>query len=97
MFAVTAFLIGAILGLRFKVFILIPVAIVSFAAIAGVGFAYGSSPGFILFVVLLGVTAVQFGYVVGAVLGSFVVTSRTQNDAPAITAVTPRLSRRSEA
>jgi len=70
-FAVTAFLVGAILGLRFKVFILIVPVIVGIAVITGVGFAFGSSPGFIFFVIFLGLTTLQLGYVSGAAIGCF--------------------------
>jgi ABC-type amino acid transport system permease subunit len=87
MFAITAFLIGAILGLRFKVFMLIPAAIVSLAVIAGIGFASGNSTGYIMFVAFLGLTALQFGYVTGGVLGSFAGKPRGEKDPGEIAAV----------
>ena len=45
-FAVTVFLIGAILGLRFRVVVLIAPVIVGFVAIVAVGIASGNSAGF---------------------------------------------------
>ena len=44
-FAVTVFLIGAILGLRFKVCVLIAAVFLSFIAIVGFGLLYGKSSG----------------------------------------------------
>jgi hypothetical protein len=46
-FAVTVFLIGAILGLRFRVVVLIAPVIVGFVAIVAVGIASGNGAGFI--------------------------------------------------
>ena len=68
-FVTVVFLIGAMLGLCFRVFILFPAVIIGAAAIIGVGFGYENSLGYILFVVFLGVTALQMGYLFGAVIG----------------------------
>ena len=94
-FAATVFLIGAILGLRFKVFVLIVPIIIGFAVIAGVGISSGSSAGFILFLAFLGLTALQMGYVTGAVIGCFAVKPRASEDPSGIVAAEPRLYRRS--
>jgi hypothetical protein len=94
-FAATAFLIGAILGLRFKVFVLIVPIVIGLAAVVGVGIASGSGAGFIMFVAFLGLTALQMGYVTGAVIGCFAVKPRAPKDPTAIVAAEPRLYRRS--
>jgi hypothetical protein len=77
-FAVTTFLIGAILGLRFRVVVLIAPVVIGFVAIVAVGIASGNSAGFILFVVFLGLTALQLGYVTGAVIGCFATKSHAR-------------------
>lgn len=97
MFALTAFLIGAALGLRFKVFVLIVPVVIGLAAIFGIGIAFGSSAGFIMLVVFLGLTALQMGYVVGAVIGCFAVKPRAEKDPPENIAMAPRLYRRHRA
>ena len=61
-FAVTVFLIGAILGLRFRVVVLIAPIIVGFVAIVAVGIASGNGAGFILFVVFLGFIWIAFDH-----------------------------------
>jgi hypothetical protein len=94
--AVTAFLIGAILGLRFRVLVLIAPVIIGFVAILAVGIASGSGAGFILFAVFLGLTALQLGYVAGAVIGSFATRSHARENTAKIIAIEPRLYRRSQ-
>jgi hypothetical protein len=94
-FAVAAFLIGAILGLRFTVFALIAPIIIGFAAIVAIGIAAGSSVGLILFVVFLGLTALQLGYVAGAVIVCFATRPHARKDSAEIT-TEPRLYRRSQ-
>ena len=71
-FAVAAFLAGALLGLCLKVFLLLPVAGLSLAAIIAVGPTYENSIGFALFVLFLGITALQMGYLLGAVVRVYV-------------------------
>jgi hypothetical protein len=93
-FAVTVFLIGAILGLRFRVVVLIAPFIVGFVAIVTIGIASGSGVGFILFVVFLGLTALQLGYVAGAVIGCFATKSPAREDSAEIIAIEPRLYKR---
>jgi hypothetical protein len=60
-------LTGAILGMRFKIFILVP-AIVLLAAFAlGIGIARGDGLESFLLALALGITALQIGYLGGAV------------------------------
>ena len=97
MFALTVFLIGGVLGLRFKVLVLVAPIIVGIAAIFIIGLSFGSDAGFILFVIFLGITALQMGYVAGAVIGCFAVKPRAEKELSSnIVVMTPRLYRRSQ-
>jgi hypothetical protein len=95
-FAMTAFFIGVLLGLCFKVYILLPVIAGSLAAIVGAGFKYEISIGFILFVIFLGITALQMGYLLGAVIGANVADAHRRKRRPGISATAQRLFRQSQ-
>ena len=95
-FVVAAFLAGALLGLWFKVFIVIPVMTVGLAAIVGVGFKYESSFGFVLFVIFLGITALQIGYLFGSFIGAYVADANEQKRCSGIIETAQRLFRQSE-
>ena len=75
---------------------LIAPVIVGFVAIVAVGIASGNGAGFILFVVFLGLTALQLGYGAGAVIGCFATKSHAREDSAKIIVIEPRLSRRSQ-
>ena len=76
----TAALIGAILGLRFKVLILVPAFVTSSVAIFGTGIAHGDNPSSILLTAVLAITALQMGYTAGALICAIVVKTRTRKD-----------------
>ncbi len=95
-FALAAFVVGVLLGHCFKVFILLPVIIVSFAAIIGVGFKYESSFGFVLFVTFLGITALQMGYLFGSVIGVYVAKANERKRRSGIIEAAQRLFRQSQ-
>ncbi len=59
--------IGAVLGLRFKVLILIPSIFLVTVGIAVVGTAVGWKPWSIVGTVVISVTALQIGYLIGVV------------------------------
>jgi hypothetical protein len=61
-------LFGAVLGFRFKVFILVPAILVGFVTSAGAGVAVGDS--FYSVAINMGLAAIglQFGYVAGSVI-----------------------------
>jgi len=69
---VAAALIGAILGLRFKVLILIPAFVMSSTAVLGIGVAHGTSPWSVLTTAIFVMIALQTGYVAGIVIHSIV-------------------------
>ena len=83
-----AALIGAILGLRFKVLILVPAAfVISSVAIFGTGLAHSDNPSSILLTVFLAITALQMGYMAGALICSIVAKTRARKDLSSVIAV----------
>lgn len=60
--------IGAILGLRFKVFVLVPAIVLSSVASCTIGIAHGNSLWSILLVVFFVATALQIGYFAGTAI-----------------------------
>ena len=80
-------LIGAILGLRYKVLILVPAFVLSSVAIFGTGMARSDNPSSILLTVFLAITALQMGYMAGALICSIVAKTRARKDLPSVIAV----------
>jgi hypothetical protein len=76
----TVALIGAILGLRFKVLVLVPAFVISSVAIFGTEKAHSDNPSSILLTVLLAITALQMGYLAGALICSLVAKTRARKD-----------------
>ena len=60
--------VGLILGLRFKAFVLVPMAFVGGFASFCIGLTCGDAVWSILLTAFLGVTALQLGYLAGIVL-----------------------------
>jgi hypothetical protein len=75
-FAISSFLLGAVLGHRFKVLILVPTIFVGTAVAIGFGIARGDDVWLIGLTVTLASVCLQFGYLCGAVIVSLVVDSR---------------------
>ena len=86
----TAAIIGAIFGLRFKVSILVPVFLISAAAIFGMGIALGEKPLPILLAAFLATTTLQMGYLAGAVMQLVVSKIRARKDPSDIIAIPQR-------
>jgi hypothetical protein len=63
--AITSFCIGAALGLRFRVFALLPVIFLELIVLTALGIALGYGGGWILLANLAGITCLQLGYVGG--------------------------------
>jgi hypothetical protein len=65
--AITIFTLagGAVLGLRYKVFILVPAVLFAILAVIGASVARGAGIWTIVLEVLVGATALQLGYVGG--------------------------------
>jgi len=66
--AIIGFLIGAALGTRFKVLIVIPVIGLALLATAAVGIAHGDPIGSVVLTMVLIETTLQLGYLAGVVL-----------------------------
>ena len=81
-----ALLIGITLGLRFKVLILVPAAILASAVTLGAGIVYDDSWLSILLTTVLGIATLQMGYLVGTALA----VTRVNKDAPATIVVAQR-------
>jgi hypothetical protein len=81
-----ALLIGTMLSLRFKVFILVPAAIIASATTIGAGIAYSDSSFSILLTTVLVIVMLQMGYLIGTAL----VVARVGKHAPAAVAVAQR-------
>ena len=90
MLVMTAVLIGAMLGLRFKVFILVPAISISSVAIFGIGIAHGSGIWSVLLAAFLAITALQIGYLAGATVHFGITRARVRKDASGIIAVPQR-------
>jgi hypothetical protein len=80
MLATTAILIGAGLGQRFKVLILVPAIVIASAAILALGMAHNNNLWSILLVTALTITALQMGYLGGAVIRFVIAGARVGRD-----------------
>ncbi len=87
MFAIMTTLIGAMLGLRFKVLILVPAIVTSFLAIFGIGIAHGVGLWASLLATLLTITTLQIGYLAGAAVRFGVARARARKNPVGIIAV----------
>jgi len=92
-FTITAVIMGALLGLRFKVLILIPAIAVSSAAVVYAGLSYESSTWSILLVLVMTTAAMQVGYFAGAIIGNSLASFRKERDSSGIVEVVQRLLR----
>ena len=63
--------LGAILGLRFKAFVLAPATFLVSAFMIAIGVATGHDARFILVVVFAGLALLQMGYFIGSVLHAY--------------------------
>ena len=68
MIALATGAVGLALGLRFKAFVLVPAAVVSWFVSCCIGMIYGDAFWSILFAAFLAGTALQVGYLAGIVI-----------------------------
>ena len=66
-FTIVGVLVGALLGMRFRVFILLPVVLLTVAIVAAVGLARESGAWRILLEIVVVMTALELGYLGGSV------------------------------
>ena len=90
MLAMTAMLIGAVLGLRFKVLILVPATIIGSAAALAVGMAYGKNVWSILLDMVLVIAALEMGYLGGTVIRFVIAGTRVRKHSSGTVAVAQR-------
>ena len=62
------FLVGVLLGLYFKVYVLIPTTLLALTVVVGVGFASDVGPWWIALETLVAALAFHIGYIAGSVL-----------------------------
>ena len=74
--AILCALIGAVLGLRFKVMVLVPTIAISVVVIAVANFGFGTSPWMAVIETVVAVTLVQVGYLSGAAIRLFLASPR---------------------
>jgi hypothetical protein len=70
------FLSGAVLGMKFRVFILAPAVGLSILAVCAVGYARGDAPPTLLVAATLALTAIQIGYLAGILTRHAMVSTR---------------------
>ena len=63
-------LIGAMLGMRFNVLVLLPATVLISAATLSAGIAYYNSPWSTLIIAVLAIAALQIGYLAGSVVNA---------------------------
>ena len=90
MLVMTALLTGALLGLRFKAFILVPAVVIGSATVLIVGIARSDSIWPTLLAAVLVITALQMGYLSGAVVHFSIAKTRARKDSAATIAVVQR-------
>jgi hypothetical protein len=84
--AICCSLIGALLGLRFKVLILVPTTTIGILFIVGIALSSGSGVWWASLVTAMAATSLQIGYLSGAATGLLV----TASDLRAVRRVDPR-------
>ena len=66
---IASFLVGAVLALRFKVFILVPTILAAWAVLTGIGLAWEITAAWIALEIAVVTTALQVGYLSPLLLG----------------------------
>jgi len=64
--SLVSLLIGAILGMRFKILILLPAIFSAFVMILAGGISSSAAPSFVALATLLAATCLQLGYLIGS-------------------------------
>jgi hypothetical protein len=91
--AMTAIIIGALLGQRFKVFILVPAIAIGSAATFGIGMAHNNSLWSIVLTMVLAMSALQMGYLGGVIIRFVSAGARVRKDSHGIIAAVQRPAR----
>jgi hypothetical protein len=91
--AMTATIVGALLGQRFRVFVLVPAIAVGLATTFGIGVAHDNGLWSILLAMALAISALQMGYLGGVAIRFFGAGVQTRKGPREIVAVVQRPSR----
>ncbi len=73
LFALVGILIGAVLGMRFRVFVLVPVITLVWIVLGALGFANGVRPLLVIADMLFAGATLQFGFLLGLMTRHFIV------------------------
>ena len=76
-------LAGFLLGLRFKIFALVPTILLGLAAAVVLGSGHGA--GWIMLAMTAAILSIQLGYLAGAITGRLIVAARSRAPQPAST------------
>jgi hypothetical protein len=76
LFALVGILIGAVLGMRFRVFVLVPVITLVWIVLGALGFANGVRPLLVIADMLFAGATIQFGFLLGLMTRHFIVGMR---------------------
>ena|ERR1043166_1278606 len=90
MLLISSALLGAIVGLRFKVLVLLPALFLLFLLVLGLGVLRGESLPEILLASVVGGTGLQLGYLCGAALAFAVAAARLPRPASLPSSANPR-------
>ena len=93
MLAMTAMCIGTLLGLRFKVFILVPAIIIGSAAALGIWIAHSISLWSALLAMVMAMTTLQMGYLSGTIIRFVIARARVRADSPGTIVVAQKPAR----
>ncbi len=77
LFALVGILIGAVLGMRFRVFVLVPVITLVWIVLGALGFANGVRPLLVIADMLFAGATLQFGFLLGLMTRHFIVGIRS--------------------
>jgi hypothetical protein len=89
----TAILAGAVLGLRFKILVLVPATVIGSAATLGASITQGNGLWFLLLALVLVISALQIGYLSGAFIRSVTAGTRDRKDPHGIIVAVQRSAR----
>lgn len=76
MLATTTITVGALLGLKFKIIVLVPAHAFAIVTLAGRGLLHGDGIGAILLAIIVSATGLQMGYLIGVVIGFLLAATR---------------------
>ena len=89
MLVLASMLVGAVLGLRFRILVLVPALLLMLALVVAGGLAHGDDVWSILLALMLGGISIQLGYLGGTAIRFTVAAARAPRLPVGTTAPTP--------